>query len=215
MSRQPLVLLAVACLLQPLLLPVLPILPGRAADETWLEDGLGRVIAGRSADETPWADRVLWAEDRFLWCAVPVASPSRMELGLAARKAQDKLLSFSDLVIYRHMTGSASASIATEQDAARLRLRRHFDEGAIRQVRWAGGADRGWQAQLAYDLDAGEGALGFRVFSPTPRVPEPTALERAEREDRWWQGFWEGTWIVTTGILLAAAGLLVDAAVTR
>lgn len=203
-------------LLLSLVVPAGPLVhPARAAETVSIEDTQGRLIWGKGSDaRSPWSERNVWVEGTWLWSAHPVEAPSPIHLKGILLQLQSNILNLGELYVYQQLKDANKETLTRKQEEVRLRLRRHFDEGAIRVVRYAGGPGA-WQAQVAYDLEAFETALGFRAFSAPPRPAEPTRLEQVIRTEQWWNRAWDWAWIATMGLAVGAVVLLVDATTNR
>ncbi|MBM3258140.1 MAG: hypothetical protein FJY99_00150 [Candidatus Sericytochromatia bacterium] len=189
--------------------------PARAAETVSIEDTQGRLIWGKGSDaRSLWSERNVWIEGTWLWSAHPVEAPSPIHLKDILVQLQSNILRLGELFVYQQLKDADKDTLTRRQEDVRLRLRRHFDEGAIRVVRYAGGPGA-WQAQVAYDLEAFETALGFRAFSAPPRPAEPTRFEQVIRSEQWWNRAWDWAWLATMGLAVGAVVLLVDATTNR
>lgn len=206
----------IATLLLAVLVPLGPVAgPAGAAGVVTIEDAEGRLLWGKGVQgHSPWSERSVWVEGEWIWSAAPIDAPDPQQLRFALPNLQDNILKVSDLFVYQQMKSGNKDTLVKEQEALRLRLRRHFDEGAVRAVRYAGGPGA-WQVQVAYDLPAFESAIGFRAFSEAPRPVEPTQLEKVVAGERWWNRAWDMAWLATMGLAVTVAVLLVDATTRR
>ncbi|MEB3300014.1 MAG: hypothetical protein VKO21_11085 [Candidatus Sericytochromatia bacterium] len=184
-----------------------------ATEQVWLEDGGGRELAERPSGSTsPWSERTVWWDGTWLWSAYPVPEPEAAAIRNILPNLQDNIIKLGIIAINQHDPSTISDTHKTSHDEIILRLRRHFDEGAIRQVRYAGGPGA-WQAQVAYDVRAFEDALGFRALTSPPRPQAPDAREEAAREEQRWKLIWEGLWLGTVAATMGLVILIVDATV--